>query len=173
MVNPGATDKNSDKYCKSLKKDAKANKQLFDKFCKALKKWGRFTLVQDRSSADVRILLARTWSNTGTRFVGADFGSGYGNWTYRTTMPGITYNIGDRIYGVKDGQTYSIYLGPVFLAPLPFYQTPMPYEIASPVSREEAIINIRDGRNGVLLYLDQTERPGNLVSHLKKGLKRK
>jgi hypothetical protein len=56
----GATDKEQDKYCKSLKKDAKADKQLFDKVSKELQKWGRFTLVQDRSSADIRILLERT-----------------------------------------------------------------------------------------------------------------
>jgi hypothetical protein len=62
----GATDKYSDEYCKSLKKDAKADKQLFYKFYKELKKWGRFTLVQDRSSADIRILLGRTstWRNS-------------------------------------------------------------------------------------------------------------
>jgi hypothetical protein len=56
-VNEGATDKELDKFCKSLEKDAKAEKQLFDKLCKELKKWGRFTLVQDHSNADVRIYL--------------------------------------------------------------------------------------------------------------------
>jgi hypothetical protein len=59
-VNAGATDKLQDKYCKALKKEAKVDKQLFDRVCKELKKWGRFTLVQDRSSADILILLERT-----------------------------------------------------------------------------------------------------------------
>jgi hypothetical protein len=59
-VNAGATDKLQDKYCKALKKEAKADKQLFDKFYKELKKWGRFTLVQDRSSSDIYISLVRT-----------------------------------------------------------------------------------------------------------------
>jgi hypothetical protein len=177
-VNAGATDKNSDKYCKSLKADAKANKQLFDKFCKELKKWGPFTLVQDRSSADVRILLARTWSNTGTRSIGTAYTlppgyNGYrtgGNWN-----GAMTYFIGDRIYGTMDGKTYSVNIGsgPVYQASMPFYQASMPYEIVSPSSREEAIINIRDGRNNVLLYLDQTEGPGKLVSNLKKKMKQK
>ena len=64
-ANAGVIDKKLDEFCESLKKDVKANKQLFDKFCKELKKWGRFTVVQDRSSADVRIYLERTWKNTG------------------------------------------------------------------------------------------------------------
>ena len=56
----GATGKNSNEYCKSLKKEAKADRQLFYKFYKELKKWGRFTLVEDPSRADIRILLERT-----------------------------------------------------------------------------------------------------------------
>jgi hypothetical protein len=130
-VNAGAIDKSSDEYCKALEKDVKANKKLFDKFCKELKKWGRFTLVQDRSSADVRIYLQRTWTNTG--------------------YIKVINNIYDLI-------------------------PPVPGETPS-WKVEETTINIMDGRNDVYLYADQTNwqrnDPGNLVSELKKMMKRK
>ena len=63
-ANADAKDKNLEKSCKSLKASAKADKKLFDKFCKELNKWGRFTLVQDRRSADVLILLGRSMRTT-------------------------------------------------------------------------------------------------------------
>lgn len=136
-VAAGTADKKHDKYCKSLKRDAKYDKQLFDNFCKELNKWGRFTLVQDRSSADVRILLGRT---SGT--------------------PVIKTFVSRDVRGGDQLQTVSL------MPSVPATQT------LEPVT-EEVFINIRDGRNDALLYLEQTRGTGLLVSNLKKKMKSK
>ncbi len=132
-VKAGAVDKNSDEYCKMLEKDVKANNKLFDKFCKELKRWGGFTLVQDRSNADVRIYLARTWTYTGYVRV------------------------------IKAGDPYAL---------IP----PVPGERRS-WKVEETTMNIMDERTDAFLYADRTtwqrNDPGNLVSELKKMMKRK
>jgi hypothetical protein len=174
----GATDKEHDKYCKSLKKDAKADKQLFDKFCKELEKWGRFTLVQDRNSADVRILLAKTWHNTVISSTSESLAPAFN--TNRDQIRVTTVSLPGGNTGnivSQEGQSSLIVNGSevarserVNSSQSPAMQS---VSVAKVVKFEEAIINIRDGRNDVLLYLDQTGGPGKLVSNLKKKMKRK
>ncbi len=174
----GAKDKEHDRYCKSLKKDAKADKQLFDRFCKELEKWGRFTLVQDRTSADVRILLARTLSNSwGMRtssvntapLVDADRPPGYvGDRAVNLRVQTYTYE--GKTYARVNENINSIGRSPIYTAPRQSATTSSSSQF---VTIEEVLINIRDGQNDVLLYLDQTGGPGKLVSHLKKKMQQK
>jgi hypothetical protein len=176
-ANASPIDKKLDKYCKSLKESAKADKQFFDEFCKELEKWGRFTLVQDRNSADVRILLARTMRKSVARSIGPPFVPP-GNSTYGGTVtvpgPGGTGNVnivtdGGGSYATFGGAT--IATEPVSRVPIQGVQREGISESSSLL--EEVILNIRDRRNDALLYLDQTERPGMLVSNLKHKMKRK
>lgn len=172
-VDAGATNKEHDKFCKSLKKEAKADKQLFDNFCKELKKWGRFTLVQDRSSADVRILLGRTKSITKTGSVdtapiyGADNPPNYPQRRIRGDLPATEFNKANVIVG---GKLYSIDTSPVYAAPSQSSNTPSMPAIVQ--IGERVIINIRDRRNDALLYIDQMHA-SYLILSLKKAMKRK
>ena len=137
-ANAGAADKEHDKYCKSLKKDAKADKQLFDNFCKELNKWGRFTLVQDRSSADVRILLGRTSGTPVIKtFVSRD-------------VPGWWRSF---IADCSRSKCRSV---------------PIATSDIGACNRKKVFINIRDGRNDALLYLEQKEEPDYLFQISKK-----
>jgi hypothetical protein len=170
--NAGTTEKEPDKFCKSLKKEAKADKQLFDNFCKELKKWGRFELVQDRSSADVRILLGRTGSTRKTSSVntapiyGADNPPNYPQRTIRGNLPPTEFNKANVIVG---GKLYSIDTSPVYAAPSPSSSTPSMPAIVQ--IGESVIINIRDRQNDALLYVGQMDA-SYLVSYLKKSMKR-
>jgi hypothetical protein len=134
--------------------------------------------VQDRSSADIRILLARTLSHS---------------WGMRTssvnTAPLVDADrppvyMGDRVLNLRvqtytyAGKTYatvyenlnSIYRSPIYAT---FRQGATTSSSSQFVIIEEFLINIRDGRNDVLLYLDQTEEPGKLVSNLKMKMEQK
>jgi hypothetical protein len=178
QINAGAKDKNLDKFCKSLKEQAKTDKQLFDRFCKELNKWGRFALVQTRSSADVRILLGRTLRNSRIMrtssgntapVVGADSPPSYiGDWASNLKIQTTTYD--GKTYGMVNGKIYSIDTSPVYTAPRQNVTANSSLQL---VASEEILINIRNGRNDVLLYLDKTGGPGKLVSNLKKKMQQK
>jgi hypothetical protein len=168
-ANAGAADKEHDRSCKELKVIAKADKQFFDKFCKELNKWGRFTLVQDRSSADVRILLGRTFIGSGQQMIGQQSPVD----VERRVEPGYipigtayTYE-GNKTSNIMGGNVNGINTGFVYTVPL--QSSPPVYTFTS----NAISINIKDRRNDALLYLDQAAEPEKLVVHLKKGMKQK
>ena len=176
-ANSAAKDKNLDKQCKSLKREMKADKQLFDNYCKELNKWGRFTLVQDRSRADIRILLRRTEKITVTRSVSTvniPVATSPNPENQKVEVPRIgTANSvydGGRYYATVNGQTVAI-SNP---APDPRERMQKVQNVSeTSSSRVEYAIYITAERNNFLLYLDKTGASGKLVSHLKKKMERK
>ena len=167
-VNGGAQDKNLDKYCKSLEKDAKADKQLLDKIFRELEKWGHFTLVQERNSADIIISLSRG-KNPSVPSVPVpvpNMDSNEKKTIKVNASESIVYERGTK-YLTVDGNKVAN-LGP------DLFPDPPGRNVYPRPSWEVALISIRDGRNNDLLYWAyQTGGSGKLVSDLKKRMKQK
>jgi hypothetical protein len=123
----------------------------FEKFRTKLMKWGRFTVVQNRSSADIIISLSRGITDLYAR-----------RWDKSVTTEGKV--VGEADASANTSEKYS---QPTY--PVPIYGSgansgehskppyPAPVLIDSPFRYESNIVNISDRQSGRALYQDRTQ----------------